>query len=263
QKLEKSQEALQDFYYDHGYLDFRVGEPRVEAYTDRSWWSGAPVRRLRVIFPVSEGSPYRIGAIRLTGVQAFSEADLRNLLRFRSGQWFRQSAFRKSLQDIQATYGEKGYLFVGIYPDLQPRVEDGAYSVDLNLQVQEGKPQIVRRIEFQGNTYTYDLVVRRELETQEAQVINTKLFRRDLQKIYRMGYFDKVEPDIRPVSGRDDQVDVVIKVHESKRNQISAGGGYSQLDGLFGQLGFSTRNLFGTGKSFDFSLQYGKRIKTY
>jgi len=263
QKLEKSQEALQHFYYDHGYLDFRVGEPRVEVYTGRSWWSGAPVRRLRVVFPVHEGPPYRIGEVRLKGLQAFSEADLKKLLRFRSGHWFRQSVFRKSLQDIQAAYGEKGYLFVGIYPDLQPRVADGTHFVDVNLQIQEGKPQVVRRIEFQGNTYTHDLVVRREMDTQEARVINTKIFRRDLQKIYRIGYFDKVEPDVRPVPGRDDQVDVVIRVNENKRNQISAGGGYSQLDGLFGQLGFSTQNLFGTGKSFSFSLQYGKRIKTY
>ncbi len=262
-KLEKGLEKLRDFYFNHGYIDFRVGEPRVEVYTDISWWDGDPVRRLKIIIPVEEGPRYRIADVQFEGNRVFSDDELRRMLFFRPGEWYVHKKVQRSVQAIQESYGNRGYIFVQVAPEFRKSVQGDTHTLTLVMNIREGKPQVVRRIEFQGNTYTYDLVVRRELEIYEGQLFTLEAFRRSLKKIFRLGYFDKVEPEIKPVEGKDDQIDVIIKVHENKRNQFQFGGGYSELEGFFAQLGFATQNLFGTGKNISFSVQYGKRIKTY
>ena len=73
----------------------------------------------------------------------------------------------------------------------------------LNIDVDEGKPFFVRRIEFQGNTTTRDRVIRRELLVQEGQsvggfytgleyfVFTDEGFEKTVAEALR--YFDKVD----------------------------------------------------------------------
>ncbi len=262
-KIEEDLEKLKQFYLNNGYIDIRIGEPEIEIVTMRSWWNGKPVKRLKITIPIEEGPRYRVGKIVFKNQKVFSEKELRKMLYFKEGEWYNHAKIQKSLEWMINKYGEKGYLFANIIPETQVDPNAKQPTVNLVFDILERKPQYVRRIEFLGNTFTYDIVIRRELEIEEGQIINTKYLRRSFKKLFRLGYFDNIEPDIKPVEGRDDQIDIIVKLTENRRNQINFGGGYSELEGIFGMFSFSTRNLFGTGKAFSLSLQYGKRIQTY
>ena len=82
-------------------------------------------------------------------------------------------------------------------------------------------------------------------------------FKKGLFKITQLGYF-KIEedPDFR-VNPEKKTVDVTIKGIDTNRNEIQFGAGYSQLDGVFGQFQFSTRNFLGRGDTISVQFQRG------
>ncbi|HMA54747.1 MAG TPA: BamA/TamA family outer membrane protein, partial [Acidobacteriota bacterium] len=84
-------------------------------------------------------------------------------------------------------------------------------------------------------------------------------FKKSLFKVTQLGYF-KIEedPDFR-VNPEKKTVDVSIKGTDTNRNEVQFGAGYSQLDGLFGQFQFNTRNFLGRGDTLGFQFQRGNR----
>src|SRR5438105_13749420 len=69
--------------------------------------------------------------------------------------------------------------------------------------------------------------------------------------------------EVDKVPGRDNQVNVTLKVEEQNRNQLTFGAGVSQFEGFFGQLSFQTSNFLGRGESLTLSLQAGSRAQNY
>src|SRR4029077_15363781 len=65
------------------------------------------------------------------------------------------------------------------------------------------------------------------------------------------------------VAGRDNAVDVTLKVEEQNRNQVTFGAGVSQYEGFFGQLSFQTATFLGRGESLTASAQAGSRSQNY
>ena len=87
-----------------------------------------------------------------------------------------------------------------------------------------------------------------------------------LRRINQLGYFkplDDAALDVKKVSNTDDQVDVTISVEEQNRNQLQFGAGMSQYEGVFGNLSFTTANLFGGGRSLTVAAQAGTRSRNY
>ncbi len=66
-----------------------------------------------------------------------------------------------------------GYINFGAIP--KPIYDDQKKTVSLEIDIDEGKPFYVSRIEFEGNTITRDRVIRRELLLDEGQVYNSQL----------------------------------------------------------------------------------------
>ena len=89
--------------------------------------------------------------------------------------------------------------------------------------------------------------------------MDMETFKKSLQKVTQLGYF-KVEedPDFR-VNNEKKTVDIPIKGTDTNRNEVQFGAGYSQLDGLFGQFQFSTRNFLGRGDTLGLQFQRGNR----
>jgi outer membrane protein insertion porin family len=84
-------------------------------------------------------------------------------------------------------------------------------------------------------------------------------FKKSLFKVTQLGYY-KIEedPDFR-VNPDKKTVDVSIKGTDTNRNEVQFGAGYSQLDGLFGQFQFNTRNFLGRGDTLGLQFQRGNR----
>src|SRR5881275_2568749 len=135
------------------------------------------------------------------------------------------------------------------------------------MQIREGKQYLVNRIVFTGNTTTRDPVIRREIRLVEEGVFNTEALKYSIKRLNQLGYFKPLEGGkdvtVDKTPGKDDHVDVKLKLEEQNRNQLTFGAGVSQFEGFFGQLSFQTANFLGRGESLTVSLQAGSRAQNY
>ncbi len=136
------------------------------------------------------------------------------------------------------------------------------------MQLTEGKRYYVNRITFTGNTTTRDNVIRREVRILEGSVFSTEALKYSVKRLNQLGYFKALEGNDKDMKvdktpGKDNQVDVTLKVEEQNRNQLTFGAGVSQYEGVFGQLAFQTANFLGRGESLTLSMQAGDRAQNY
>jgi len=141
-------------------------------------------------------------------------------------------------------------------------------TVDVTMRLSEGKQFFVNRIAFVGNSTTRDNVIRREMRLLEGNTFNTEALKYSIRRLNQLGYFKNLEGNDKDMKvdktpGRDNAVDVTLRVEEQNRNQVTFGAGVSQYEGFFGQLSFQTANFLGRGESLTASAQAGSRSQNY
>jgi outer membrane protein insertion porin family len=258
------QGRLEDFYLDHGYVQVRVGQPRV-SYTDgrAGLFGKKPVKWIRLLVPVTEGDQYRVGEVRFEGLTVFKEDFVRPLFKLKTGDVYDDSRFKKGLDKLRDFYGSVGHFqWTGgtrRKPDPERKV------VDVTLTMEEDKRYYVGRIRFAGNESTRDKVIRREVFLNEGDVLNTEALKLSIKRINQLGYFKPMEgaPELQPDAKRDDAIDVTFKVQEQNRNQFTFGGGVSGLEGTFLNASFQTSNFLGGGDTVTLTAQTGSRTRNY
>jgi outer membrane protein insertion porin family len=138
--------------------------------------------------------------------------------------------------------------------------------VDFTITIDEGKQFTLRRLEFLGNTFTRDNVLRREVIINEGDIYNQTAFEYSVLRLNQLGFFDAIDKD-KDVDYRTNEeeglVDVNVKVAERGRQQISFNGGLSGIGGSFFGLEYSTNNLLGRGEILSFQLAAGNRQRSF
>jgi len=283
-KFEEDAERVTEYYRDNGYIRAQVGDPEVKVLGDSK---DKKTRYIELIIPVSEGHRYKVNSFDVAGNTVVKSEALKPLFKLSKGEYYNQKQVRKGFQKAQEIYGAGGYMEFTGYPDYkfsddpnpaEPQAPkalaaldtkaEGPPTVDVTLQIQEGKQYFVNRIIFTGNTTTRDNVIRRELRLYENGVFNTEALKYSIKRLNQLGYFKALEGPGKDVNvdklpNADNKVDVKMKLEEQNRNQLTFGAGVSQFEGFFGQLSFQTANFLGRGESLTVSLQGGQRAQNY
>lgn len=256
--LDEDLENVKVLYRDAGYKNIAVGEPDIQV-TGREAQAGEERerRRLAITVPVEEGQRWRLGEIQIEGNERFADELLLSLFRKPRGGWLRSSVIDKGKEAIGELYANSGHLFAQVETETRERDQDVA---DLIVHVDEGDQFRVGRIEFEGNTRTKDKVLRRELRVQEGLVLNAGALRNSLRRIGQLEFFtvDEEDPVAFDFDAESKTVDVVVKGEEGDRTELQVGGGWSEVDGFFGQFSIRTRNFLGRGESVGVSIQTGR-----
>ncbi|HET6646686.1 MAG TPA: BamA/TamA family outer membrane protein, partial [Pyrinomonadaceae bacterium] len=123
-----------------------------------------------------------------------------------------------------------------------------------------------RRLEFVGNTFTRDNVLRREVLINEGDIYNQSAWEYSVIKLNQSGYFEPIDKD-KDADFRTNEeeatVDINLKVSERGRQQISFNGGISGIGGSFFGLEYSTNNLLGRGEILSINLAAGNRQRSF
>lgn len=178
----------------------------------------------------------------------------------------RESLYEEGLKKI---YGAQGFIQydVDYNPDLKDNPANASEGIaDININIVEGKQFTLRRLEFVGNTFTRDNVLRREFILNEGDIFNQQYFQISAQRLNQGGYFDPIDADKDTEIRTDDEnglVDAIVKVKERGRQQISFNGGISGIGGNFFGLEYSTNNLFGRGEVLSFQAGAGNRQSSF
>ncbi len=257
--IKKAKNEIREKYLNLGFLDVDVKDARIEVVEGKGLF-GMKKKMIKAIFTVDEGNLYRIGKIKIEGNKAFPKKILRRLVVFKKNQIYSLQKREESVKNFQDIYGTLGFIYSQIIPVEEPKPE--AHRVDITFRIIENKRVRLHRLEFKGNTYTLDKVMRREFLIGEGDYFNVKAFKDSLLRIRQLGVVEiKKNPDFKPVG--EDKMDVVVNVEEMHRNQIFFNGGYGGYFGYFIGGSLSTTNFMGRGENISLALQYGSRYKSY
>jgi outer membrane protein insertion porin family len=271
EKLETDLDRLRVLVYaDHGYLKAHFGEPRVEEVGQVGTWVplfGHKGQGLKIIIPIDEGRQYRAGEIKVEDNTELTADEIKSVIGLKSGDVVKgYSVVQKGLDNLKKVYGSRGYIQFnsGFVPDFKDDPADLAKGiVDITFSVEEGKQYTLRRLEFIGNTFTRDNVLRREVLLNEGERYNEQLWDLSILRLNQLGYFNPVKKEDATINTneKEGQVDLTIKVEEKGRQQISFTGGVSGVGGSYIGLNYSTNNFLGYGETFSFNVSTGNLQK--
>jgi outer membrane protein insertion porin family len=262
-KLDEDTERVRFAYRDRGYFKAQPSEPitKVRDAGGLNFFTLRPStgKRIDILIPLEEGERYRLGGITFTGNKAVSNTKvLRAQFTQKDGEWFNATMFGKGVEQLRKAYGELGYINMVGSP--VPRFDEAKKLIYLDIDIEEGKPFYVSRIEFTGNTITRDKVIRRELLLEEGQVYNSRLWDLSILRLNQLNYFDtlKADQDSESRQNADDgTVDLLLKLKEKGKNSIGLNGGLSGLSGSFIGLNYQTNNFLGLGETLSVNANIG------
>lgn len=274
------QKNVRAYMFSKGYFQARIGEPQVVGLGYKR--TGLPIIKsfpipiltskddtLKIIVPVTEGRVFRVGELKVEGNSIFSEQQILGYVGLRKGEIADGKRLQDAVyEDLKKVYGGQG--FVQYNAEFEPEFKDNPANanegiVDITISIDEGKQFSLRRLEFTGNTFTRDRVMRREFLINEGDIYNQNYLEISVARLNQTQYFDPIDKD-QDVEIRTDEengnVDLIVKVKEKGRQQISFNGGVSGIGGSFFGLEYSTNNLAGRGEVLSFNVGYGNRQQT-
>ncbi len=243
QKLSADLERLRSYYLDRGYIKFEIESTQVSITPNK--------KEIYVTVNVKEGDVYKVNEVKLTGKMIVPPDQILPLVRIGPQDTFSRKLATETSKSISDRLGEEGYIFANV--NMVPDIDEGQKSVNITFFVDPGKQVYVRRINFQGNTKTRDEVLRREMRQMEAAWASSTKIERSKTRLERLGYFQEVNVETPAVPGTSDQIDVNYSVVEKSSGNITAGVGYSQVQGIIINAAVTQDNVFGTGKRVNFT----------
>ncbi|MGV8937044.1 MAG: outer membrane protein assembly factor BamA [Allorhizobium sp.] len=238
-KLRADEESLRQFYYNHGYADFRIVSSDVTLNEAENEYS--------VTITVDEGERYTYGNIDVEStVDGINAEELKGLVETNSGSVYKAKDVQGTMEAISRRVSGAGYPFARVVPrgdrDLQNNTIGVTYMVD------QGERAYVERIEVRGNTRTRDYVVRREFDISEGDAFNQEVVSRAKRRLEALGYFSSVNITTAPGSSAD-RVVVIVDVEDQSTGSFGIGAGYSVGgDGLVLEASVEEKNFLGRGQ---------------
>jgi len=271
------QKNVRSYMFSKGYFQARIGEPEVQGLgvrrTDFIPLIDLPLPlisskddTLKITIPVTEGKIFRVGDLKVEGNSIFSEEQILNAVGLKKGEIADGKRLQNAVyEDLKKAYGSQG--FVQYNAEFEPEFKENPANpnegiVDIKIMIDEGKQFSLRRLEFTGNTFTRDRVLRREFLLNEGDIYNQNFLDISVARLNQTQYFDPIDKDKDVEIRTDDEqgdVDLIVKVKEKGRQQISFNGGIGGLGGSFFGLEYSTNNLAGRGEILSIALGAGNR----
>jgi outer membrane protein insertion porin family len=169
------------------------------------------------------------------------------------------------MQELQKWYADQGFSLarvtgpsrVGPDGDVQLLVRQGTVKgVEVQFLNKEGSATNDKGQPIKGKTKEW--VITREISIKTGEVFNRRNLEDDLKRLYGTGLFSDVKVTLRPEPEDPGAVVIVLGVVEQSTGSLSGGLGYSQSQGVFGQIQVQDSNLFGRAWDLSTSFTYGQ-----
>ncbi len=248
--LDTDIDRLSIFYHDKGFMEAKVGSPKV-TMKDGAFY---------IEIPVDEGDRYRVSDVTISGDLLENNDRMLKGLESKPKDYFGREKLRNDMDKISKAYMDQGYAYTQVDPIVKRDDQDRETAIDFNVS-KKGLVHI-GRITVSGNTKTRDKVIRRELKLAEGDLFSSTQLEQSINNLKKLDYFEDVE--ITPTdTEQSDIMNLHVKVKEKLTGTISFGGGYSSEDGLFTSAEVNQRNLFGTGRYASIKGYLGQSAQRY
>ena len=244
QKLQTDLENLESFYKDRGYLQFEISSSQVSISQD--------LQELFVTLVLKEGKRYKLKDIKISGELPLDREFLESFINIKEDSYYSESLITSYEEFYANALGNDGYTFAEI--EGVPTIDEDNNTADITFVFNPGRKNYTRRIIFNGNYFTTDEVLRREMRQFEGAPASNQLIEQSKLLLERTGYFKTVNVETVPVAGEEDLVDVIFDVEEQQYGNIIAGFGYSQFGFSF-NFNVQQQNFLGSGNTVGIGAQ--------
>lgn len=251
ERLSVDEEALKNFYFNHGYADFRVisSQATIEPGTNK----------YDVIFVVSEGAKYKFGTINIESSISNVDPDpLYAKLKTKADNEYNKDEIDDSIASINDKIASDGYAFARV--EAHTDHDFANHTISINYSINQGPHLYVERIDIKGNDRTKDYVIRREFTFGEGDALNATSVRRVKRRLENLGFFKSV--DMTTQRGTTpDQIILVTNVSENSTGEFSIGGGYTtggSTPGASFDASIAENNFMGKGQYVRFGASLGQ-----
>ena len=181
------------------------------------------------------------------------------------GKTLNLNTLQTRMQALQKWYADEGYSLARVsgpsrvspegVVDLLVR-EGTVQGVEVQFIDKDGETTNDKGETIRGKTKPW--VITREVSLKPGDVFNRRQLEEDIKRIYGTGLFSDVKVTLRPVPAQPGEVVVVLGIVEQSSGSISGGVGYSQAQGVFGQIQLQDSNLLGRAWDLGTNFSYGQ-----
>ncbi len=184
-----------------------------------------------VTFRVNEGPQDVVQALRIEGAHTLPQSKFApHGLKLQPGHAYSQKLADEDRNEIMANYLRNGYLNASFH-EVARQVPHQPHRLDVVYQIEEGPQVHTATVVTLGREDTQQRLINRDiasitpgkpLTANEMMVSETEL--------YEPGIFDWAAVDPRRQITTQHQEDVLVKVHEAKRNVLTYGFGFEVIN---------------------------------
>ncbi|MCB9870849.1 MAG: BamA/TamA family outer membrane protein [Planctomycetes bacterium] len=260
-KVQDDIEKVELFYRRQGFLNCEVHLEGQTFSRDRS--------RVDLAYRVIEGERFKVVAVEIEVRRSEDPGDKRlplysaevlgKEIALKVGDFYSSEVVNRDKASLERFYGKRGHPTARRYGRQLPNLfnvfepslvfHESKPEVRVIYKVVEGEPKRVRDVRVFGNTHTLDRVVRRHIKVLPGEVLDVSLLDRSRYLLDRTRFFTDprslsgVRIQLQPIEGRDEEVDVEVRVKEGETGRFQWGAGYSTGNGLIGTFQFQKRNF--------------------
>jgi outer membrane protein assembly factor BamA len=188
---------------------------------------------VQITFRVAEGPRDIVNSLAIEGANTFPQSQFApNGLKLTAGQPYSQAHVQADRAGIIASYLKAGYLMAGFREKASAVSKDDPHRIDVVYLITEGPRVIAGNVITLGRQHTQQQLIDRDIATiKTGQPLTESEFLTAGSKLYdHTGVFDWAEVDPKEPVTTQTRDDVLVKVHEAKRNDFTYGFGFEVIE---------------------------------
>ncbi|MFS4457623.1 outer membrane protein assembly factor BamA [Bdellovibrio sp. HCB2-146] len=207
---------------------------------------------------LDEGPLTQIESITFEGNNAFPTEELLKVTRLSVGA-LRLNQIETAVSALKDFYKERGYIEMMLLNEREDLVQydDSNTQAKLVFKIFEGPQVRVASIILDGNSFTRDRVILKELEFSEGDLVTPAKIDESIARLQRTGFFSSVEVKTLEEKTNVSNRTIIVKVSERDPGLFTLGAGATNERTLTlrGYAGVAYRNLWGTGRGVSLRLE--------
>lgn len=220
QLVRESTNNIEKIYKSEGYSSVKVTPQIINHGGD-----------IGVTFHVDEGPQDTVESLRVEGNETRSISQLAPTgLKVVEGRAYSQKRVDDDRSTILANYLTNGYLNASFRATAAQMDKQHPHQLVVTYRITEGPQVRIARVSTLGVKHTKQMVINRAAPLHTEQPLREDQMLIAENELYNLGIFDWSEIDPRRTITTQTQEDVLIKVHEAKRNSITYGYGFEIIN---------------------------------
>ncbi len=188
---------------------------------------------LSVSFHIVEGPRDIVSSLKIEGADTFPESKFApGGLKLAAGKPYSQKIVETDRANIVARYLQAGYLTATFRETATVASKNDPHHVDVVYHIYEGPQVFTQNVITLGRQRTQQRLINRDVATivPNHPLTETELLTAESELYNHTGVFDWAEVDPRRQITTQTKEDVLVKVHEAKKNTMTYGFGFEIIN---------------------------------